>query len=133
VRTRGVDTGKVSKDLVYLARALAVKRECAVVVTGKDDIVTNGHQVYIVSNGHPTMTNVVGTGCMAASVIGAFCAVERDYALAAACGLACYEAAAEIAAAGSKGPGTFMVNLLDEVHNLDGATADKMAKIAVSE
>ena len=132
VRTRGVDAGGVSKDLLYLARTLAAKRECTVVVTGKEDIATNGSKVYIVKNGHPMMTNVVGTGCMAASVIGAFCAVEPDYTLASACALACYEAAAEIAAAVSKGPGTFKENLFDAVYNIDGTTADKMAKIEVS-
>ena len=35
-------------------------------------------------NGHAMMTHVVGTGCMATSVIGAFAAVEPDLALAAA-------------------------------------------------
>ena len=85
VETRGVDSGKVNKDMTKIALRLARKRRCAVVVTGKSDIVTDGNKVYIVKNGHSMMTHVVGTGCMATSVIGAFCAVERDYAYAAAC------------------------------------------------
>jgi len=133
VRTRGVDSGGVNSDLVYLAKQLAALRSCTVVVTGREDIVTDGHKTYIVRNGHPMMTNIVGTGCMATSVIGTFCAVEKDYALASACGLACYEAAAEIAAVVSRGPGSFKENFFDAVYRLDGATVDKMAKISVTE
>jgi hydroxyethylthiazole kinase len=77
------------------------------------------------------MAKIVGTGCMAASVIGTFCAVENDNAYAAACGLACYEIAAEIAAAASKGPGSFKEKLFDAVYNLDEATADEMASITI--
>jgi hydroxyethylthiazole kinase len=133
VRTKGVDAVGVDKDHLYLARALAAKRDCTVVITGKEDIVTNGHKVYVVKNGHPLMAHVVGTGCMAASVMGAFCAVEKDYALASASGLACYEVAAEIAVASSQGPGTFKEKLFDAVYSLDGVTADKMAKIDITE
>jgi hydroxyethylthiazole kinase len=129
VRTKGVDSTEVSKDLAAIAKKLAADKSCTVVVTGKEDIVTDGARTYIVKNGHPLMAAVVGTGCMAASVIGAFCAVEKDTALACACGLACYETAAENAAAAAKGPGTFRGMLFDSVYSLDGAAADKMARI----
>ncbi len=132
VRTKGVDASSVEKDLVNLAKELAVKRACTVVITGAEDIITNGRKTYIVKNGDPMMAHIVGTGCMAASVIGTFCAVEKDFALAAACGLVCYEAAAEITAAFSKGPGTFKENFFDAIYQLEGATADKMAKITVT-
>lgn len=131
VQTKGVDAMDIDKDLLYLARTLAAKRSCTVVITGKEDIVTNGHKTYIVKNGVPMMANIVGTGCMATSVIGTFCAVEKDYTLASACGLACYEVAAEIAEVVSKGPGTFKENFFDAIYHLDGPTADKMAKIAI--
>jgi hydroxyethylthiazole kinase len=133
VRTRGVDAAEVNRDLISLAKKLAARRACTVVITGREDIVTDGSKVYTVKNGHPIMANVVGTGCMAASVIGTFCAVEKDYALACACGLACYESAAEIAAAASRGPGTFKEKLFDAVFSLDGETADKMAKIVIAQ
>ena len=42
------------------------------VITGKDDIVADEKETYIVRNGHEMMSHVVGTGCMAASVIGTF-------------------------------------------------------------
>jgi hydroxyethylthiazole kinase len=68
------------------------------------------------------MSRVVGTGCMAASVIGAFAAVEPDLALAAAAGLVCFNVAAELAAELSPGPGAFKVNLFDCLSDLDEAT-----------
>jgi hydroxyethylthiazole kinase len=75
------------------------------------------------------MTRVVGTGCMAASVIGAFAAVEPDYRRAAACALVCYEIAAELAAKKSRGPASFKAALFDCLYNLDQLTVEKMQRI----
>lgn len=112
-----------------VAGSLAEKRECTVVITGKDDIVADRKRVVWVHNGHPMMANVVGTGCMAASVIGAFAAVEVDQVAASVSGLVCYEVAAEVAALVSAGPGSFKENLYDAVYNLDSGTIRKMQKI----
>jgi hydroxyethylthiazole kinase len=131
VKTKGVDAADVGRDLFEIAKNLARKQACTVVITGKEDIVTDGKTVYTVKNGEQMMTHVVGTGCMAASVIGTFAAVEKDLACAAAAGLACYEIAAEIAAKTAGGPGTFKEKLFDAVYKLDGETADKMAKIEI--
>jgi hydroxyethylthiazole kinase len=102
VRTRGVDASEVEKDLAYIAGKLAADRKCVVVITGKEDIVSDGRGIYFVRNGHPMMSNIVGTGCMAASVIGAFAAVEKDLGYAAAAGLVCFEVSAECAVKISK-------------------------------
>ena len=53
------------------------------------------------------MTSVHETGCMATSVIGAFAAVEKDLSLAAACALADYGLAGELAAQQAGGPASF--------------------------
>ena len=78
VQTRGVDASTVEKNLQDIARALAKERNCTVVITGKEDIVADEKRVVLVKNGHPMMANIVGTGCMATSVIGTFAAVEKD-------------------------------------------------------
>lgn len=129
VTTRGVESTKVDADLSAVAKNLANKYKCTVAITGKQDIVTDGKKVYLVNNGHAMMGSMVGTGCMAASIIGAFAGVEKDYAKAAAHGLACFGIAGELAASHSKGPGSFHENFYDEVYNLDLKTIDKMAKI----
>lgn len=129
VKTKGVDAGKVSKDMIIVARNLAQSRKCTVVVTGKEDIVTNGKKFYLIKNGHPMMTHIVGTGCMAASAIGTFSAVENDLTLAAASALVCFEIAAECAAKISQGPGTFKEKLYDCIYNLDKKTIDRLQRI----
>jgi hydroxyethylthiazole kinase len=129
VRTRGVDATEVGGDLAHLAENLALQRQATVVITGKMDIATDGKSSYFVRNGHPLMTHVVGTGCMAASVIGAFAAVERDLCLAAACALACYGIAAEVAAEKSSSPLSFKAQLLDCLYSLDRETVDRRQKI----
>jgi hydroxyethylthiazole kinase len=129
VKTRGVDAVDVGGDLVLLAQRLAVQRKAAVVITGKVDIATDGKATYLVENGHPMMTHVVGTGCMAASIIGAFAAVEHNLSLAAASALACYGIAAELAADQSPGPAAFKDRLFDSLYSLDKATVDQRQKI----
>ncbi len=84
VQTKGVDSSEVDKDLIELARNLALKRDATVVITGKEDIVAQKDRHFIVKNGCEMMAHVVGTGCMATSVIGTFSAVEKDLAIASA-------------------------------------------------
>lgn len=129
VKTKGVDAGEVSKDMIKIAQNFARSRKCSVVVTGKEDIVTDGKSLYIIKNGHPMMTHVVGTGCMAASVIGAFSAVEKDLAYAAACALVSFELAAECAVKLSSGPGTFKERIFDCIFNLNKKIIDTMQKV----
>jgi hydroxyethylthiazole kinase len=129
VKTRGVEAAEVSGDLVSLAEKLADQRKGTVVITGKVDIATDGKTTYLVKNGHPMMTQVVGTGCMATSVIGAFAAVEPKLSLAAACALACYGIAAELAAEKATGPASFKERLFDCLYCLDRETVERMQKI----
>ncbi len=129
VLTRGVDAVDVEANLKEVAGSLARERDCTVVITGKDDIVADIKRAAWVHNGHPMMANVVGTGCMATSVIGTFAAVEADHFTASLSALVCYEVAAEIAALLSAGPGSFKENLYDAVYNLDSGTIRRMQKI----
>lgn len=130
IRTKGVDSTRVTKNMVDLAEQFARRYKCVVVVTGPEDIVTDGSRGFLVKNGHPMMGHIVGTGCMAASVIGTFAAVEKDLVLAAAAGLSCFEIAAEQAAKKAKGAGTFKVNLFDHAYALDKKTVTRLQKIA---
>jgi hydroxyethylthiazole kinase len=129
--TKGVDAGDVVADLRTVARNLAARRGCTVVVTGAEDIVASGHQVLLVRNGDPMMANLVGTGCMATSVIGTFAGASPDrLAEAAAAGLACFEIAAEQAVEHADGPATFKQRLFDQVFRLDGKTIEAKQQVA---
>jgi hydroxyethylthiazole kinase len=129
VRTQGVDTSAVVGDLAAMAQSLAVRRQATVVVTGAVDVVADATGVIRVKNGDPLMARVVGTGCMAASVIGAFAAVEADARRAAASALACYEIAAELAVLKSCGPASFKQALFDCLYTLDPATVEARQRL----
>ena len=120
---------EVQANLAEVAQKLAQSHKATVVITGKEDIVADGQKVCRVGNGDPMMTSVVGTGCMAASVIGAFAAVEPDLALAAACALSCYGVAAELAVESASGPASFKQQLFDRLYRLDRETLEKRQKV----
>ncbi|MDD5669126.1 MAG: hydroxyethylthiazole kinase [Candidatus Omnitrophica bacterium] len=131
IATRGVDAGEISQDLVKIAKELSRKIHGTVVITGAEDIVADKNTVYVVKNGHPLMARIVGTGCMAASVIGAFAAVHADYAEAAVAALACFEIAAELSAEISSAPVAFKHAMFDCLSVLDKKTIDTRQKIYI--
>ncbi|MFH1443583.1 MAG: hydroxyethylthiazole kinase [Candidatus Micrarchaeota archaeon] len=126
---RGVEAAGVAGKPEDIAGALAEKIGRTVVITGKTDIISGRSRTLLVNNGHELMGKVVGTGCMAASVIASFCAVERNYIDAAASALACYGIAGEIAASQAKGPGTFKECFYDALYGLDEAKLQRLERI----
>ncbi|MDD5101430.1 MAG: hydroxyethylthiazole kinase [Endomicrobiaceae bacterium] len=129
IKTKGVDASEVEVDKYNLAKKLAQDLEAVVVITGAEDVVSNGQDIYSIKNGTNIMGRVVGTGCMAASVIATFCAIDSDYAMAAASALVCYEIAGENAEKTSDGPGTFKTGLFDKISSLSEISVNKMKKI----
>lgn len=130
VRTRGVDAAHVATDLRELAAALARKSSCTVVITGPVDIVADAGLTLAVHNGHAMMAEVVGTGCMVSSVIGAFVgATPQDIACAAAAALSCYGIAGEIAARKSNSPMAFKHDLMDGMHALNAQDIAAMQRV----
>ena len=126
---KGVESVNVKGDIKEIACRLAGREKNVIAVTGREDLVTDGKKTYRIGNGHAMMGSIVGTGCMAASVVGAFCAVEKDYAKAAACALSCFGIAGELAGVKSRGPGSFKERFYDAVYNLDGKTIESMKKV----
>jgi hydroxyethylthiazole kinase len=114
---KGVDAGTPQGNNIELAIATAKKLAAVVVVTGKDDVVSDGKTTYVIHNGHPILTKVTGTGCLLTSVIGAFAAVEKDLLVACVAALSSYGVAAEIAAekSAAMGPGSFQVEFLNQL------------------
>ncbi|MBW2975726.1 hydroxyethylthiazole kinase [Candidatus Woesearchaeota archaeon] len=129
VQTKGVESAKVESDLIELAKKLANERKSVVVITGTEDIATDGNDVYICKNGHDMMGRIVGTGCMVASVIASFAAVEKDYAQAAASALVCFGIAGELASRNSTGPGSYKRSFYDEIYNLNETDIHDMQKL----
>jgi len=126
---RGVESIRGLDDPVATAMTLAKQYKTVVAITGARDILSDGERVLGVDNGHTLLSTNTGTGCMSTAIIGAFCAVERDYLIAAATALAYYGLAAEMAATGARGPASFKVALLDNLYNMTPMRLTEGAKI----
>ena len=116
---KGVESIQVSGDVSQLAAALARATGAVVAVTGAVDRVTDGHRMVSVCNGNQLMATVVGTGCMTASMMGCFSAVEPDPLQAAVAALVTFNVAAELAARTTTAPAAFKAQLFDELYRLD--------------
>jgi hydroxyethylthiazole kinase len=126
---KGVETVEEVKEPEEVAKTLARQYGVTTAITGPRDIISDGQRVVAVDNGHPMLKTITGTGCAATTMIAAFAAVERDYVLAAAAGLACYGLAAELAVAEARGPATFKVALFDAIYNLSAEQIIRGAKV----
>ncbi len=125
--TRGVDSVNRSDEAFEAAKSIAQKTGAVVAATGAQDFITNGSESYVVSNGHPLLSKVTGTGCAATVTIAAFLASDMDPCVATAGALAYFGLAGEHAAKNANGPGSFWVNMIDALYNI---TPDQLAREA---
>ncbi|PNQ85618.1 hydroxyethylthiazole kinase [Paenibacillus polymyxa] len=120
-KIKGVDAGdSADSSNVDLAVRAAQTLRTMVAITGKEDVITDGVEVRLISGGDSQLTKVTGTGCLLTSVLGAFAAVEPNLLHAGTAGLAFYSAAASRAAVHTAklGPGSFQIAILDELAKL---------------
>ncbi|MDX6402410.1 MAG: hydroxyethylthiazole kinase, partial [Gaiellaceae bacterium] len=128
---RGVESIGAGGAAADLAREAARTLVAVASVTGPVDHVSDGERVIAIANGHPLLAAVTGTGCMSSAITGCFLALKRDRPLeAAAEALAAFGVAAEDAAAGALGPGSFHVALYDALAALDPDTLDSRTRIS---
>jgi len=122
-KTKGVDSIHSVDEAAETAKILAEELQTTLAITGPVDLITDGNRVIRVSNGHPLMGYVTGTGCTATVTIGAFLAVDEDPLSATATALAFFGLAGEVAGETAKAPGTFMIHMLDALYTI---TPDKL-------
>ena len=130
---KGVDGSVEQGDIVGLAKSTAQRFNTVVAITGKEDIISDGEKTFIVKNGHALLTKVTGAGCLLTSIIGAFAAVEKDVVLATTAAIAYYGVAAEKAAliAAEKGPGSFQIELLNQLERVSSGHLKELASIEI--
>ena len=127
---RGVESIAAGIEPAELAREAARRLGVVASVTGQVDHVSDGERVLAVRNGHELLATVTGTGCMSSALSGCFLAAKPDEPLAAAAeALAAFGVAAEDAAAGADGPGSFHARLYDALYALDPGTLDGRAHV----
>jgi hydroxyethylthiazole kinase len=128
---RGVESIGNDGNASEVARLAGRNLGLVASVTGVVDHVSDGDRLLSVANGHELLATVTGTGCMSSALTGCFLAARPDEPLeAAAEALAAFGVAAEDAARGASGPGTFHVNLYDALAALEPETLDGRARIS---
>ncbi|MGE4215263.1 MAG: hydroxyethylthiazole kinase [Anaerotignaceae bacterium] len=121
----GISQNKVidSSETIHTANIDAIKAfahsiNTVVAVTGKVDVITNGTRLIKINRGTEMFTYISGAGCMTSSVIGAFCAVEKDTFLATACAIYAMNICGEKAAKDCDGPADFKIKLINALYAL---------------
>ncbi|KAI0769338.1 Hydroxyethylthiazole kinase [Trametes elegans] len=154
VQAKGVDSvGQGFADPAAFVRNLARKERAIIVLTGVTDYVSDGTAVVRLSNGHPYLGEITGSGCMVGTAVATFCAgasmaaasqraadaaedaklVRGDMLLAAVGGVLAVTIASELAGARQdvKGSGTFLPAFIDELGALTPETIASRAKVEV--
>ncbi|MHB1413170.1 MAG: hydroxyethylthiazole kinase [Thermoleophilia bacterium] len=131
IKTKGVDTSlSLSDQTVEAARQMAVDKKCVIAISGEEDCITDGHQVFRVRNGQPLMTRVTGSGCGLTAVTAAFCAVaENSLALATAAAFGYYGLCGDLAVKTSDKPGSFHVAFIDQLYSTGDEEIRELLKI----
>lgn len=132
---RGVDASDSTDAAASAARSLAVSAGSVVAVSGPIDLITDGQRAARIANGDVLLTRVTGGGCALGAVTAAFLGAARGtghdaFEAVVAASLA-YTVAAELAADGASGPGSFAVRLLDALSAVDAALLVERARVSV--
>lgn len=122
---RGVDSEDASENTLDYLQRQAKELGIVLIVTGATDYIADGSRIAKITNGHPMMAKVTGTGCTATALTGAFLASNNDPWLAAVASIACLGIAGEMAAEQATGPGSLQMQLLDQLYLLDSGTIKK--------
>jgi len=129
---RGADSIHSVDHAAAAARELAKRYGCVVVVSGPEDLITDGARTVRVANGHPLMGRMIGSGCMLTSVIGCFLGVSGSPFDAAVAAVSCFDVAGEIAAERAGGPGTLKPLLIDALYHLESNVLEARVKATLA-
>ena len=150
-------TAENMETVSEVLRAFSRSNQAIVLATGKQDFVTDGERIVLVQNGSAALSGITGTGCMVGALTAAFLPGCEDniakemtdsieaggrsggemgfnersgnYLAAAVLGTALMGIAGEEAEKISRGPGSFQVNLLDEIYGLSDRQLLNLLKI----
>lgn len=143
INSRGVDANagdvvnsKNIDEFVSYAKKLSKKMGAIIAMTGAIDIVANSEKAYVIYNGHPMMSKISGTGCMLSSIIGGYCAANKDNLLdataAAVCVMGlCGELAFEKMSRNNGGTASLKINIIDIMSNMDTSILNRGVKLEI--
>lgn len=119
VGQKGVDTAPNATlaQKIHAGKTLAAAHGCVVVLSGQQDVITDGTTTYVLDTGHSLMGQITGCGCMLSALLGAFAGANDDYLTAAVAGVCtmgvCGKLACEKAVNANLGTGSARVFLHD--------------------
>jgi len=128
---RGVDGEESVENPEKMVRELAERKNTVVAMTGYHDYVSDGKSVIILRNNCEYLPKITGSGCVAGSLIGAFAGVQKDFLIAACGGITSITCAAEMIEKEKevKGPASFQMALLDQIHFLDELSINRQMEL----
>ncbi len=115
--SHGIDAGSGKKDQAEVARRCAHLYQCVVVLSGKEDIITDGKAIYRNQCSTPWLATNVGSGDLLSSTIGALLGVGVAPLIAGLIGCRIITTAGTKAAQGANGLGSWQVRFLDALSN----------------
>lgn len=151
-KSRGVDSiGPGFSNPAEVVRQLARRQRAIILLTGETDWISDGDVVLKVTNGHPYLGSITGSGCMLGTCIATFCAaanlsastspsestdrllVNGDMLVATLGGLLALTIGSELAGERTdvKGTGTFLPGLIDELFHLTPECIVERAKVEI--
>lgn len=123
---KGVDATNTVSEAILSAQSLAQCIDGVIVITGAEDIITNGNTIIQVSGGSPMMTHITGAGCALGGVLSMY-ASQSPPLIAALTAVSAFNSAGEQAAKQSNGPLSFQTYFVDALYQL---TADDIVNQA---
>lgn len=140
--TKGVDASEddaITLDnidqIVTFAKGFAKKTNSIIIITGAKDIIANSEIAYVVSNGHPMMSKISGTGCMLSAMTSAYIAANQDDmiggCLAAICAMGICGQRAFDRLQKHEGNLTYKNKIFDEIFNLTSDILEKEAQYEI--
>ena len=104
-------------------------------ISGEIDIVANQESAYVISNGHPMMPLITGTGCMLTTLISSYIAADETRSIESVvsavcimgiCGEVAYQNLEQ-----NDGPATYRNKIIDALYHLKGVDIENAAKYQI--
>jgi hydroxyethylthiazole kinase len=111
-------------------RVFARSRGTIIALTGEVDLVSDGQRLATIRNGDALMGKVTAMGCAESALTTAALAVGEDAFAAVVAALTVFGIAGELAAAVSKGPGTFAAAIIDALYTMTPEDVFARARVA---
>lgn len=129
-----VNNSNLSETLNF-AQRLAEKTGAVIIITGKNDLVTDKNKSCLIYNGHAMMSRITGSGCMLTCLIGAYLAAEAkkttpDYFSACVAAVAEMGLAGELAYTDGCGTMTFRLRMIDAISTMTAEQLEGGMRIA---